>query len=137
MDILQMGSELLKNQLGTGNTQSTELVSSVLQKLVGQGDQLDIAGLVAQLQGGGLGAIATSWLGDGENTSISGDQLKQVIGDADLRDAAAQLGTDENSLLGSLSQVLPQMVDKSSQGGSLLDSLGGMSGAMSMAKGLF
>jgi hypothetical protein len=33
-----------------------------------------------------------------------------------------------------LKDALPQMIDKSSSGGSLLDNLGGLSGALGMAK---
>ena len=51
--------------------------------------------------------------------------------------AATELGTDEGSLLSSLSQALPQMVNNASSGGSLLDSIGGLGGAMNMAKKLF
>jgi uncharacterized protein YidB (DUF937 family) len=41
---------------------------------------------------------------------------------------ATELNTDENSLLDSLKEVLPQIIDKSSSGGSLLDSAGGLLG---------
>lgn len=137
MDILQMGTELLKNQLGTQTAGDSDVMAGVLQTLVGDGDRLDIGGLVNALQGGGLGAVAASWLGDGDNAAISVDQVKQVIGDSRIHEAATQLGTDENQLLDGLSQVLPQMVDRSSRGGSLLDSAGGIGGVMNMAKGLF
>jgi len=132
-----MGAELLKNQLGGSGGQSTDMIAGVLQKLVGNGDQLDIAGMVAALQSGGLASIAASWLGDGDNASISTDQVKQVIGDTRISEAAAELGTDEGSLLSGLSQALPQMIDKSSSGGSLLDSVGGIDGALNMARKLF
>lgn len=137
MDIAKMGAELLKNQLGGSGGQSTDMIAGVLQKLVGNGDQLDIAGMVAALQSGGLASIAASWLGDGDNASISTDQVKQVIGDTRISEAAAELGTDEGSLLSGLSQALPQMIDKSSSGGSLLDSVGGIDGALNMARKLF
>ena len=45
-----------------------------------------------------------------------------------MADAASQLGTDEGSLLDGLKDALPQMVDKASSGGSLLDSVGGLGG---------
>ena len=137
MDITQMGAELLKNQLGGAGGQSNDMIAGVLQKLIGNGDQLDIGGMVAALQSGGLASIAASWLGDGDNESISTDQVKQVIGDGKISQAAAELGTDEGSLLSGLSQALPQMIDKSSSGGSLLDAVGGIDGALSMAKKLF
>ena len=56
---------------------------------------------------------------------------------AKISQAAAELGTDEGSLLNGLSQALPQMIDKSSSGGSLLDAVGGLDGALNMAKKLF
>ena len=137
MDIAQMGAELLKSQLGGNGGQSNDMIAGVLQKLIGNGDQMDIGGMVAALQSGGLASIAASWLGDGDNESISTDQVKQVIGDDKISQAAAELGTDEGSLLSGLSQALPQMIDKSSSGGSLLDAVGGLDGALNMAKKLF
>jgi len=132
-----MGAELLKSQLGGNGGQSNDMIAGVLQKLIGNGDQMDIGGMVAALQSGGLASIAASWLGDGDNESISTDQVKQVIGDDKISQAAAELGTDEGSLLSGLSQALPQMIDKSSSGGSLLDAVGGLDGALNMAKKLF
>ncbi len=137
MDITQMGAELLKNQLGGSGGQSPDMIAGVLQKLIGNGDQLDIAGMVAALQSGGLASIAASWLGDGDNEAISSEQVRQVMGDAKISQAATELGTDEDSLLSGLSQALPQMIDKSSSGGSLLDAVGGIGGALDMAKKLF
>ena len=137
MDITRMGAELLKNQLGGSGGQSTDMIAGVLQKLIGNGDQLDIAGMVAALQSGGLASIAASWLGDGDNEAISSEQVRQVMGDAKISQAATELGTDEDSLLSGLSQALPQMIDKSSSGGSLLDAVGGIGGALDMAKKLF
>lgn len=43
MDILQMGTELLKNSLGGQGNQNLDSISAVLQKLIGSGDQLDMA----------------------------------------------------------------------------------------------
>ena len=95
---------------------------------------MDIGGLVSGLQSKGLGDVAESWLGDGENKAISADQLKDVLGAEKISAAAAELGTDEGSLLDSLKDAVPQMVDQSSKGGSLLDSVGGIGGLAGMAK---
>ena len=137
MDILQMGAELLKHGIGGQGQQNTDIISGVLQKLIGNGDQLDLAGLVSSLQSGDLASLATSWLGDGANEAVSESQVRDVIGSSKVADAASALGTDESRLLAGLTQVLPQMVDKSSSGGSLLDIFGGADGAMAMAKKLF
>jgi uncharacterized protein YidB (DUF937 family) len=137
MDILQMGTELLKNSMGGQGDQSTDAIAGVLQKLIGSGDQLDLAGMISAMQSGGLASVVASWLGDGDNTAISESRVRDVIGSDKISEAAAQLGTDENSLLAGLTQALPQMVDRSSSGGSLLDAIGGLDGAMDMAKKLF
>ena len=75
MDLLQMGAQILSQQLG-GNANSDSM-QNVLSSLIGDGDSMDIASLVAKMQGGsgGLGEIVQSWLGDGENAAISPSQL--------------------------------------------------------------
>jgi len=137
MDILQMGVELLKKNMGGQENLNTEAISGVLQKLIGSGNQLDMAGMISAMQSGGLASIAASWLGDGGNAAVSDSQIRDVIGSDKIAEAAAQLGTDENSLIAGLTQALPEMVDRSSSGGSLLDAIGGLDGAMDMAKKLF
>jgi len=137
MDILQMGVELFKSSMGGQSNQNMDAVSGVLQKLIGSGDQVDIAGMVSAMQSGGLASVVSSWLGDGDNDAISENQIRDVVGGDKITAAAAQLGTDENSLLAGLTRALPKMVDSSSSGGSLLDAIGGLDGAMNMAKKLF
>ena len=137
MDLLQMGAQILSQQLG-GNANSDSM-QNVLSSLIGDGDSMDIASLVAKMQGGsgGLGEIVQSWLGDGENAAISPSQLQDVIDSERLQQSAVQLGTDQDSLLEMLSSAVPQMVDNGSKGGSLLDSLGGLEGVANLAKGFF
>lgn len=131
MDIMDIGKTLLMNKITGGNNSAMD---SVLNGLIGSGAKADVGGLLSSLQSKGLGDIASSWLGDGENKAISVDQLKDVLGGDKIADAAAQLGTDEGSLLDGLKDAIPQMVDKSSSGGSLLDSVGGIGGLASLAK---
>ena len=137
MDLLQMGAQILSQQMG-GNANSDSM-QNVLNSLIGDGDSMDIASLVAKMQGGsgGLGEIVQSWLGDGENAAISPSQLEDVIDSERLQQSASQLGTDQDSLLEMLSSAVPQMVDNGSKGGSLLDSLGGLEGVANLAKGFF
>ena len=130
MDIMNLASGLIANKLGVD--QST--ISGALNGLVGDGDKFDLGSLVGNLQSGDLGDIAASWLGDGENAAISTDQIQNLMGGDKISAAAAQLGTSEGSLLESLQEALPQLVDQSSSGGSLLDSVGGIGGLASIAK---
>lgn len=133
MDIKKLAAQALMQKIGG----DSGAIGNVMESLIGQGDSMDVGGLVSGLQSKGLGSIAESWLGDGPNQAISADQLKDVIGGDKISAAAAKLGADEGSLLDGLKDAIPQMVDKSSQGGSLLDAVGGLGGVAGMAKKLF
>jgi uncharacterized protein YidB (DUF937 family) len=124
MDIMNLAKGMLAQKLGGDN----DMISEVVGGLIGGGDKPDLGGLVSGLQSKGLGDIASSWLGDGENADISADQLKDVIGGDKIEAAASKLGASEGDLLNSLKDALPQIIDKSSSGGSLLGSLGGLGG---------
>ncbi len=134
MDLMKIGTSLLASKLGASSDNNA--ISSVLGSLLGGEKESagGMSGLVSAMQGKGLGSIAESWLGDGDNADISTDQVKEVIGGDKIAQMASQLNTDEGSLLSGLKDALPQMIDKSSSGGSLLDSIGGIGGALKMAK---
>ncbi|MGV6852538.1 MAG: YidB family protein [bacterium] len=136
MDFMQLGASLLEKQMG-GSGNSDAIGSALGSLLSGSDGTPDLGKLVSGMQGSGLGSIADSWLGDGQNESISTGQLQDLFGGDKIKDVASQLGTDEGSLLNSLTDVLPQLLDKSSKGGSLLDSLGGVGGVLNMASKLF
>ena len=133
MDFMKIGTQLLASKLGSG-ADSGAITSALGSLLSGSGGQAGLGGIIAAMQGNGLGDIAKSWLGDGDNADISTDQVREVVGSDKIADMASQLNTDEGSLLDGLKDALPQIIDKSSSGGSLLDSAGGLLG---MAKKLF
>lgn len=133
MDLMNLAKGMIAQKLG-GNS---DAVGGVLDSLIGGGDKADIGGLVKSLKEKGLGDVAASWLGDGANANISPEQLKDVLGGEKVAAAAAKLGTDEGSLLSGLQEALPQLVDKASSGGNLLESVGGIGGLAGMAKKLF
>jgi uncharacterized protein YidB (DUF937 family) len=127
-----MGTQLLASKLGSG-ANSGAITSALGGLLSGSDGKPDLGGIVKAMQGKGLGSIAESWLGDGKNEDISTDQVREVVGSDKIADMAAKLNTDEGSLLDSLKDALPQIVDKSSSGGSLLSA----DGLMGMAKKFF
>ncbi len=136
MDPMDLAKGLLAKKLGADSGMVEQALGSLLGSGGGGAAGLDggIGGLVSGMKAQGLGNIAESWLGDGANAGVSVDQLKDVLGGASVSEAATKLGTDENSLLAGLQQALPQIVDQSSQGGSLLDKVGGIGGLAGMAK---
>ena len=137
--LLAMGTELLKNKLDKdGNGLDANDISQALSGLLGN-DQgaLNLGSLMEKMQGGGLMEIAQSWLGDGDNAKIEGSQIGEMFDSDAIAKFAQQLGIGETQARDSLADAMPQMVDKSSQGGSLLDAVGGLSGAMNLASRFF
>jgi uncharacterized protein YidB (DUF937 family) len=78
-----------------------------------------LGGLLEQFTRGGLGDVAKSWVGTGQNLPISPDQLSQVLGGDMLGQLAQQLGLGHQETASQLSQVLPQVVDHLTPGGQL------------------
>ena len=106
-----LGQSQPGGQRGTGDLLGA--VIGMLGQGGGQGGGLGgLAGLVAKMQQGGLGDVANSWVGTGENQPISPDQLGSVLGDETVGNLGQQLGMNQGDLLGQLSQMLPQLVDK-------------------------
>lgn len=136
MDMMKLATQLLASKLGNSNgSGNNDLVQSVIGNLLGgSGNQgIDLGSIVGNLQNSGLGDIAKSWLGDGDNEHISRSQIEGMLGSDKIKEAASQLGADQNDLLRGLQDMIPQVVDKSSSGGSLLDSVGGLSGLAGLA----
>jgi len=133
MDLMKLGTQLLASKLGSGANSGA--VASALGGLLSGGEgQSNLGGIISAMQGKGLGSIAESWLGDGNNADISSDQVREVVGSDKIAAMASELNTDEGSILDGLKDALPQIIDKSSRGGSLLGDAGGLLG---MAKKLF
>ena len=137
MNILEMGAQMLSEKLGL--QLDTATIQSALSSLLGDGQGgIDIAGLASKMASSGeLGDIVSSWLGDGGNASISADSIMSLLGSGEVANFANTLGTDTQTAASGLADVLPEMVDKASSGGSLLESVGGLGGILGAANSLF
>jgi len=133
MDLMQLGTQLLSEQLGLQVDANT--VSSALSGLLGDGQgSVDFAGLATKIASSGeLGNVLNSWLGDGANQAISPESILSLLGDSNVADFASKVGTDSATAASGLADVLPQVMDKASSGGSLLESVGGLGGLMGAA----
>ena len=143
MDLMKIGTQLILSKLGGGASEGG--IASALSSLLGGGNSdggFDLSSLVSGMlnnkgsgdSGGGIADIVGSWLGDGDNEAVSGSQIKDMLGGDKISEFASKLGIDEDTAADSLAEAVPQMVDKGSSGGSLLDSVGGLSGAIDLAK---
>jgi uncharacterized protein YidB (DUF937 family) len=92
---------------------------AMINAVLAQTQYHDLAGLVAALEKGGLGPQVQSWLGNGQNIPITEDQLKAVIGNAQLQDLARHAGLPVDEILKLLAQYLPELVDKASPNGTV------------------
>ena len=93
---------------GSGNP-ALDVIGGLIQKSGGVG------GLVSALEQGGLGGVVNSWVGNGANQSVSGEQLGQALrGTAagqHVEEMAQKLGVDPSQVLGQLAQHLPGVVN--------------------------
>ena len=136
MDMMKLATQLLASKLGgQSGGGNADLVQSVIGSLLGGSEKqgIDLGSLVGNLKQGGMADIAESWLGDGDNAHISRSQIENMLGSDKIQEAASQLGADQNDLLRGLQDMIPQVVDKSSSGGNLLDAVGGIGGLASLA----
>ena len=98
--------------------QQPGLVNSVLGMLT-SGQQGGLQSLIQSMEQQGLGAIASSWVGTGQNLPISPAQIEQLLGNQKLRELAAQHGIDIDQIASHLAQILPVAVDKLTPNGTV------------------
>jgi uncharacterized protein YidB (DUF937 family) len=77
--------------------------------------------LMKQLQEGGQGEVAKSWVGRGENKPIAPGDLASALGADQIDAIASQSGISRNDLLQGLSQYLPDVIDHLTPDGRLPD----------------
>ena len=115
LDNLGLG-DMLKSLLGQAESGALPaLINAVLAKT----EYRDLNGLVAALQKGGLDQQVKSWLGPGTNLPVTAEQLRAVLGNAQVQDFARQLGLPVDQALKTMAQYLPEIVDKASPNGVL------------------
>ena len=71
-----------------------------------------IQGLMAKFSQGGLGDVFSSWVGMGDNKSVSPDQISKLLGSEQVNSLASSLGVDPSHASGFLADYLPKIVDK-------------------------
>jgi uncharacterized protein YidB (DUF937 family) len=104
-----------------------------------------LQGLASKFSQSGQGDAFSSWVGMGENQSVSTNQVQEALGSDQIRAIATKMGVDPNLASQFLAEYLPEIVDKLTPAGkvdpnantqqglaallpSLLQSLGGKPG---------
>ena len=106
---------------GLGNGINLGALSALLPVVLSviNNQQGGLGGLAEKFQRGGLGDIFNSWVNKGENREISPQQVDTALGADTVDSIAAQSGQSRDDILGSLSGILPQVVDKSTPEGQI------------------
>ncbi|HEU0273625.1 MAG TPA: YidB family protein [Candidatus Udaeobacter sp.] len=103
-----------------------------------------LQGLATKFSQSGQGDAFSSWVGMGENQSVSSNQVQEALGSDQIRAIASRMGVDPALASNFLAEYLPKIVDKLTPAGkidqaadhqqglaallpSLLQSLGGKS----------
>ena len=105
---------------GQGGAGGGDMLMRVLGGLLNpSGGAGGLAGLVQQLQQGGLGDAVQSWVGHGQNLPVSPEQLHAALGGDQVSAMAQEASVPQDDLMAQLSQMLPGVVDKLTPNGEL------------------
>jgi len=96
---------------------SNPLATGLLQMINNQPGGL--SGLLQSFHDKGLGSLASSWVGTGQNLPITADQIQHVLGSDPVKQMAAKAGISPDAAGAALSQLLPTLVDKLTPNGEL------------------
>lgn len=134
----QPGQQGQQGGMGGLGGQGGGLMAVVLAVLQSQGG---LSGLLQKFEANGMGDVAKSWISQGQNQPVSGDQLHKVLDPATVTEVSQHLGMSPADAMAQLSKYLPQVVDKLSPNGQVPEDgqggLGNMAGMSGMLAGLF
>lgn len=137
MDLTQIATQLLSQRLGD-SIQAESLAGPLSELLSGSSNGINMTNLVAKFSTQGhMQELLSSWLVDGENASLNSQQLSETLGQNKISAFASHLGLDEERATSALNDILPQLIDQNSPGGSLLEKAGGLSDLTGIAKSFF
>ena len=141
--LLQLGASVIRQNNDQATTElGTEQLTSALGNIFsGAEGKLDFSSLLSQMHAGGLSNIVASWLGNGANAPVSPDTITELFGADKVNAFASQLGLSEQSAKTAIADALPEMVDKASHNGSILENFientGGLKGLTDIASKFF
>jgi uncharacterized protein YidB (DUF937 family) len=116
--LMQMALQMLMSKAGGSAGGAGGGLGGMLGGMLGGGQSNvsapnvgGLGGILDAFQKGGLGHIADSWVSQGDNMPVTGDQVSQVFGKDKISEMASQLGMSHGDVSGGLAQILPQLVN--------------------------
>jgi uncharacterized protein YidB (DUF937 family) len=80
-----------------------------------------LQGMLEAFNHKGFGEIISSWIGTGENQTISKDQILEVLGKDQIQKMAEKVGISQEEASGGLASLLPEIIDKLTPNGKLVE----------------
>ena len=112
-----IAGQVLGNMLGGSNDKS--LLGKIAMEMINKNGGL--GGILEKFNQGGLGDLAASWIGQGQNQSLSEDQVGSVFGNDMITEMASKFGVDSSLLTGQIAQYLPELVNQATPAGAVDD----------------
>jgi uncharacterized protein YidB (DUF937 family) len=112
--------EVLKGALsGNVNPQQQSHLPDIFGQILKGTDLGSIGGLLKQLQEGGLERQIGSWLGNGQNLPVTPSQIREALGNEQIKELATKMGIPVEDVLKLLTQFFPEAVNQASPDGEL------------------
>jgi uncharacterized protein YidB (DUF937 family) len=102
-------SSAIDDHSGGDKDQAENLLGSAMSMVQKQGG---LDGLLDKFDAGGLKDQAASWVGKGDNESISAEQLQGAIGEDGLEEVAGEMGVSKDEAGSAMSDIIPGLIDK-------------------------
>ena len=113
--------QILQGVLGGGQQGQGSSMAGIIQQVlaVKDGDKQGVAAIISKFQSAGLGPVVQSWVGTGQNSPVSGDQIGSVFSQQQIEGWAQQAGTTPDAMRKVLAEALPHVVDHATPGGAV------------------
>ncbi len=118
-------NDVLKSFLTTNNNatsaqagQGDVLITAAMAMLEKAGG---IQGVMDKFQKSGMGDVVASWVGTGQNQSITPDQITQALGQENIQVITKQVNIPAEQSGNLLSELLPALIDKLTPDGKVPD----------------
>ena len=117
-ELLKMGALWIQgNSDEATSALDVEEIAQALDTLIGDGrGGVNLLPFVSGVAENGLDAIVGTWLGQGENTPISAEEITTLLGADKVSVFASTLGLSQGSAQNGLAEVIPQIVDRATSG---------------------
>ena len=114
--------QLAGQVMGSLGAQQQDSVSqgALLTSVMGMIDRAGgLPAILQQLKDSGLSEHVASWIGNGENQTVSGNQMADALGGENIQQVARESGIEPQHVSAGLAQLLPQIINQLTPNGQL------------------